>query len=344
MNRIYVESLGAVSPAGWGIQSLVDIVQSPRALPPSPLDRPGWGQPLQVRRVPTPPSRPPWMLNPRMRRVSPITQFAAAAALEAIPASTQSDRRLGIVFCTTCGCVHYSRRFYDEVLKNPALASPMLFPETVFNAPASHLASLLSSPAPQVSLVGDSGVFLHGIALASAWLLENTVDACLVVAAEEVDWVTADALQHFRHRNPSLLSEGAGALLLSRSPTQPPIGELVLVTDPHAWGGGTHEQQRIALEQMARQLGGDSAAELGVMGSPPSDPFHPHEHNAIEGANRRLVFLPDALGQGFAAAAAWQCIVGLQMGSSRRMQSVLISVPGAYQESVGARFAMSPSP
>ena len=56
--------------------------------------------------------------------------------------------RLGIVACTMAGSVAYSRRFYEEVLREPATASPLVFPETVFNAPASHLAAYLGTLRP----------------------------------------------------------------------------------------------------------------------------------------------------------------------------------------------------
>ena len=68
------------------------------------------------------------------------------------------------------GCVNYSRRFYDEVLQDPATASPLIFPETVFNAPASHLAGYFASTAMDYTLVGDPCSFLQGTALAADWL------------------------------------------------------------------------------------------------------------------------------------------------------------------------------
>jgi len=36
---------------------------------------------------------------------------------------------------------------YDETLRDPTTASPLFFPETVFNAPASHIAALLGTTA-----------------------------------------------------------------------------------------------------------------------------------------------------------------------------------------------------
>src|SRR5207237_6501166 len=111
-----------------------------------------------------------------------------AAALEALgeDASRVSEGRLrvGIVLCVMAGCVSYSRRFYKETLDDPATASPLVFPETVFNAPASHIAALLGTTAITYTLVGDPGTFLHGLALAADWLLSQRVDGCLVVGTE----------------------------------------------------------------------------------------------------------------------------------------------------------------
>ena len=74
-----------------------------------------------------------------------VTELAAAAALEALGDSANAVRegrcRLGIVFCVMAGCVNYSRRFYQETLEDPSTASPLIFPETVFNARESESAT-----------------------------------------------------------------------------------------------------------------------------------------------------------------------------------------------------------
>ena len=143
------------------------------------------------------------------------------AALEALgeDAAKVSSRalRLGIIFCAVTGCVNYSRRFYDEVLKDPATASPLIFPETVFNSPASHLAALVGTTAVNYTLVGDPGTFLQGLVLAADWLTDNRVDACLVVGAEEMDSLTANAVRLFERK--TTFSDGAGALYLRRVAT-----------------------------------------------------------------------------------------------------------------------------
>ena len=204
MSRIFVAGFGAVSPAGWNVAALRDALDKGEPLPVQPLERPGWEKPLRARLVPNPPARPEFLAHPRLRRTSPITHYAAAAALEAVaglranPAA--KNFRLGIVVCLQSGCVQYSCRFYDETLKNPATASPLVFPETVYAAPTSHVAALLENVALAYSLVGDPSAFLQGVALGAEWLEENRVDACLVIGAEETNWIIADALRHLDRR------------------------------------------------------------------------------------------------------------------------------------------------
>ena len=218
MTPLIIQGCGAVSPAGWGVKALRETLQANQAIPCRDLQRPGWSRPLRVRQVPPANPRPSFLAHARLRRTSPITHYLVAAALEALGAEAARVQagtvRLGIVVCVLSGCVNYSRRFYDETLRDPATASPLIFPETVFNAPASHLAALLGTTAINYTLVGDPGTYLQGLALGAQWLLEETVDGCLVVGAEEMDWLTSDAIGHFTRS--IILGEGAGALYLKR--------------------------------------------------------------------------------------------------------------------------------
>ena len=148
MSRVFVCGLGAVSPAGWTVAALRDVLAGGEPLPVQPLTRLGWARPLRARLVPAPTPRPAFLTHPRLRRTSPITHYAAAATLEAVArlkTNNYPSRRLGVIVCLQSGCVQYSCRFFDEVLKDPATASPLLFPETVFAAPTSHVAALLEN-------------------------------------------------------------------------------------------------------------------------------------------------------------------------------------------------------
>ncbi|MFA6545677.1 MAG: beta-ketoacyl synthase chain length factor [Limisphaerales bacterium] len=306
MSGIFISGMGAVSPAGWGVECLRD-----GDLPePQAIARPGWKHPLSVRRVPAMNPRPPWAVHPRMRRSALISQFAMGAAMEAL--SQPADGPLGIVFCTTCGCVNYSRRFYDEVLHDPAVASPLLFPETVFNAPASHLSAVLASGAANYTLVGDSGIFLHGLALAAGWLADGRVTRCLVVAAEEVDWIIADALHHFRKS--AILTEGAGALLLTRERQPDTCAELEYVTDPQPFAARGGKAVR---EAAARRV----AAALP--------------------ARTEATFRRSEFDEAFSAGTAWQVLAALRRAQEQQLSHTTVIAPGAYQEAIGASFVLS---
>src|SRR5205814_8845686 len=107
-------------------------------------------------------------------------------------------------------------------------ASPLRFAGTVFNAPASDVAAILGIEGVSYTLVGDAAVGVLAIKMASGLLDNEALDCCLVVGAEEADWLLCDGYHKWRllkseapiepfHELPRgmILSEGAGAVLLA---------------------------------------------------------------------------------------------------------------------------------
>lgn len=337
MNRIFVHGLGAISPAGWGVEKLWTAVDKGEPLPTQTLARPGWEKPLRIRTVPPPETRPAFLAHPRLRRASAITQHTVAAALEALgddAALVQSGAlRLGIVVCTMVGSVAYSRRFYEEVLREPATASPLIFPETVFNAPASHLAAYLGTNGTGYTLVGDEGTFLQGLALAADWLLNDQADGVVIVGAEETDWLAADALKLF-HRA-AVHAAGAGAIYLRRGKSSAAGAELSAVTDSFLF---TQNQNRAAAaRKMRAQLPVEVPGELLCVGRQNISRMDAAENLAWrDWAGLRLA--PKAvLGEAFLAAAAWQCVAACAALARGRL-AANVSVVGTNQQAIGARF------
>ena len=133
-----------------------------------------------------------------------------------------------MIFGVANGGVVYTKRFYHDIINSGAqAASPLLFPETVFNAPASHLAAILGISGASYTVVADGTAGILAIEMAQDLLATDAVDHCLVVAAEEADWLLCDAyhswrllraqppIEPFRTRgHGTILSEGAGAVLL----------------------------------------------------------------------------------------------------------------------------------
>jgi 3-oxoacyl-(acyl-carrier-protein) synthase len=338
VNRIFVHGHGAVSPAGWGIGPLRDALAKGTPLPGKLLSRPGWEKPVTIRQVPPPESRPGFLAHPRLRRTSPISHYVVAAALEAIGADAPlmggGNLRLGIVLCAMSGCVNYSRRFYDETLRDPATASPLVFPETVFNAPASHLAAVLCAPTINYTLVGDPGTYLQGLALAGHWLLEDRVDACVVVGGEESDWLVADALQLFSRR--TVHGDGAGALYLKRSDGNGALGELESVTDSNLFTRSRGRAQ--AARNVRAELPPSSAGQLLVDGLQNIPRLDAAESGVWRDWSGARISPKTILGEGLMAASAWQCVVAIDALKQNRYPAASVNVVGCNQQAIGAHF------
>jgi hypothetical protein len=337
MSRIFVCGLGAVSPAGWGVDKLCAALDQGEPIAAQALTRPGWEKPLRVRTVPPPETRPIFFTHPRLRRASVITHHTVAAALEALGddvAQIQSGKlRLGIIVCTMAGSVAYSRRFYEEVLREPATASPAVFPETVFNAPASHLAAYLETSAASYTLVGDDGTFLQGLAVAADWLDEGRADGVVVIGMEEMDWLVADAMKLFQRE--AIHSAGAGAIYLRKEKTGAAGAELAVVTDPFLF---TQDQTRVeAAQKMRSQLPSVAAGELLCL-SAQGPRAAAAENLAWRDWSRDRLALKPILGEAFSASVAWQCVATCAAIARGQFSAVNVSVVGANQQAIGARF------
>lgn len=340
MNGIQVRGLGAVSPAGWGVEPLCTALAAKTPLPCAPLPRPGQERPLRVRPVPPPNPRPAFLGHPRVRRSAAITHYLLGAALEAVQDAAADPppdpARLGLVVCVMSGCVTYSRRFFEEVLEHPTTASPLLFPETVFNAPASHLAALLGCQAESLTLVGDEGCFLQGLAVAAHWLGDATVDACLVVGAEEMDWLIADAMRLFQRGR--IHAAGAGALYLQRTPSGTSGLPLAFITDAHCFS--TRAGRRLAAQRMRGELSSGTQDDLLVLGTQgiPEDADEGEVWQDWAGTR----WAPrGVLGDALPASAAWHCVAACDALRRGQFGAATVSVVGTNQQAIGAVFTSS---
>jgi 3-Oxoacyl-[acyl-carrier-protein (ACP)] synthase III len=337
MNRVFICGLGAVSPAGWGVSPLYCALARGEPIPAQTLARPGLEKPLWVRPVPPPETRPAFFMHPRLRRAGVITQHAVAAALEALgdeAARIQSGAmRLGIVVCTLAGSVAYSRRFYEEVLREPATASPVIFPETVFNAPASHLAAYLDTSAASYTLVGDEGAFLQGLAVAADWLQDDHADGVLVIGVEEMDWIVAESVGFFQRR--AIHSAGAGAVYLKKEKTSEARAELAAVTDSFLFTQNQSPAQ--AAQKMRGQLPKCGPDESVILSAPLNPRAEAAESSAWQDWSGNRLAPKPVLSQAFTASAAWQCVAACEAIARDEFAAVNVSVVGANQ-AIGARF------
>jgi len=331
---LFVHGYGAVSAAGLDAASLyqatidgvtLPIVQKEYPLGEGTISYPG-------RHVDTKALRTILPRAPRLRRSSNVTKFAMAAALQAVPDERAAqiknqEFRLGIVVSFMNGCVNYSCRYYQEVLEEPAHASPLVFPETVFNAPGSHVASYFESDGPCYTLIGDSATWLSAITVARDWLASDQVDGCLVLCAEELDRLTSEALHLYSRQN--VATEGATSLYLERSPAEIQLADL---HGPFPYN--TTEERKNALTRAISTLESSGILVSGLTGVSNSDQM---ETELTPPSSGPVLSPSQILGEGMGIKCGIQTIVALEAlknGASRT--SVLAA--GTNQHAFSAVF------
>jgi 3-oxoacyl-(acyl-carrier-protein) synthase len=216
---------GAVTPAGVGVEALLHgspiETMVPRIRQP---DRP-W----PVYKVnASDPALARWLKEPRLRRASSISHFLVEAASQALAGLDASSRaQTGLVIAFSTGCLAYSRRFFEGIVaQGQKSASPALFPETVFNSPASHVAATLQLEGAVYALAGDETAWIAALKAAWLWLEQERVAQVLVMGAEEFEPASLDAFHNARwlKSQPAesrfIPAEGAGALLIRKAQAQ----------------------------------------------------------------------------------------------------------------------------
>ena len=272
--------------------------------------------------------------NPRLRRSSSISYFTTAAALAAlenagIKITPEMAERTALVFSIANGGVIYTRKFYETIVTHGAnAASPLLFPETVYNAPASHVAALLGITGMTYTLVGDSSVGIAALKFAEQLLETTDIDHCLVVGGEEIDWVLCDAYKTWRL--PIVPAEGAAALVLGRT------GKISLNAIHPGVPFFNQKDATQALRQVFHDLQPDGPVELAVCGGNGSQ-RNAAEQAAIEDffPGTPTLFPKQSLGEPMGAGALIQTIHGVLTLQQRGARRGLISAPGLNQQAAG---------
>jgi 3-oxoacyl-(acyl-carrier-protein) synthase len=353
-----IAGMGWVTPLGSGVDSVWERLLHGHEASPTTISEKLGDRSYSVFRVPE--SAMQGFSHPHLRRASVISRFAAAAGLDALRSAavkldSQNAERTALIFAISNGGVIYTKRFYQDVVEVGAQsASPLLFPETVFNAPASHLAAILGITGASYTLVGDGAVGLLAIKMAEDLMANEALDHCLVVGTEEVDWLLCDAYRRWRllrsappiepfsqQQRGMILSEGAGAVLLAR--TGP-----FTIECAHPGGYFTKRAEaETILERIVRDL---AETEIDLVISSANGTFVDQaEYRALE----RVV--PDAvvytgkpaLGESVGAAGLWQVILAAQALHSAELppvlhvdSAVLLRLPRARMPIPGARRAI----
>src|SRR6266567_508639 len=333
-----IAGMGWVTPLGSGVDSVWKRLLQGHEASATTISEPFSEQSYSAFRVSE--SVMAGFSYPRLRRASVISRFAAAAGLEALRAAgvelnSQNAERTALIFAISNGGVIYTRRFYRDIVDAGAQsASALLFPETVFNAPASHLAAILGITGATYTLVGDSAVGLLAIGMAEDLMTNQELEYCLVVGAEEADWLLCDAYRRWRLLRLAppvelfgevsqgmILSEGAGAVLLARH------GSIMI---DHIHPGGYYRRRTEAEGILNRILCDLSQTEIDLVISSANGTFIDQAECKTLGqiVPDAFVYTPkSALGESVGAAGLWQVIVGTQALHRGELPPVLHGAP-----------------
>jgi 3-oxoacyl-(acyl-carrier-protein) synthase len=295
---------------------------TPITLPPSPREH-------RVALVADAPP-PELAMHPRLRRASRISLLTADAGMRAIrdagfdPASDDFRDGLALVFAVSTGSVVYSRKFFGQVMADGSgPPSPLLFPETVFNAPASHLAALLGIDGICETLAGDSAIGISALDRAAELLATDQASKVLVVGGEEIDWVTCEGYHRWRIR--PLFAEGAAAVLLANDSSGTPRLE--------AWRDLMLEKRVRAAAALSKgfdALIAETAPPDLVIGSASGTFIDPIEAEALRQSriDAPSLFPKRATGEPIGAGALIQVVAAATALRSKKAGRVLVSSAG----------------
>lgn len=330
----FIKGMGWITPLGSGLDEVWEKIEAGEKAVPQEISS---SHSIKKHLACTVPSKTVEALgrNPRLRRSSVITYYSVASALAAldhagIVMTPEIAARTAVVFAVCSGGVVYTRKFYEAVVQQGAnAASPLLFPETVYNAPASHLAALLGVTGMSYTLVGDGSIGLAALKFGEQLLATSAIDYCIVAGGEEIDWVLCEAYR--KSRIAATLAEGGAAVVLARD------GRVAL--DPIHDGRAffNQKQARIAIAEVMRDLAEQTGNIKLAIGCGNGTFIDTAESAAL------TEFFPDvdvihpkqALGEALGAGALMQVIHGALAMAKRGFPKVVVSSLGFNQQAGG---------
>lgn len=320
MSAVGILGIGCVAPLGsdWSTvwESLLTNKRPNTVMLPGPSGHPS----LPAYRVPEPFD----VRHPRLRRSSAISHFACAAASAALEqAGPLPEGRSALVFAASDGAVVYTRKFYEGVVES-GTGSPLLFPETVYNAPASHVAAMFGIEGSVLTMVGDATAGMDALSTAVDLIHSGDAERCLVVASQEVDWITCDGYRRWGlassgDADAAILSEGSLAMVVGA----PQPGDVVIEKIHPGIPGGSPIRGR--LEKAYRELAGNMKPDVVVASN--VLPEKTGESVAGEVFPETRFLSPKILaGEAFAVSALLQCACAWQEIRDGRARNALVSV------------------
>lgn len=327
---ITILGTGWVTPLGRNLDGVCAAIEA--AQEPEPATICEGGRSWPVLRVPIADYAEASRL-PRLRRSGTLSLLAVTAACDAVAAAgldPSEASRMSVFFATTDGGVQYTSRFFGEIVsRGPGAGSPLLFPETVYNAAASHVAARFGCDGEAVALVGDSAVGIVAVTAAANAIHSGTTDLALVVAVNECEAVSCAAYEQWgvlrgRSRRGNIAGEGAAALVLGRRPAEVGVSWCREGIPFRSAAEGESSLRRLLGQAPFEQL--PSLVSLGCQRTPLEFPEASACGPLLPGAHQQD--LRATLGEAFAATTLAQVVAAARFLSSGQGSSALVASMG----------------
>lgn len=224
---VSIAGIGSVSPYG----ALAGLIAQ---RPVEPMAITAWATEGVRRAFLVEPFRPasvvPGLKTRRLDRLSAWALVAASLAIQdaGIDLSEVDRSRVAVLFATGFGCVELTESFFQSASANGwAGTDPITFPETLANAPASHVALFHGLRGPNITIGTKSFGGESALIQAASLLRHGQADLAIVLAGDTItqalyEWYEAAELLSPSCRNQEpwaadsgfMPSEGVAALVL----------------------------------------------------------------------------------------------------------------------------------
>jgi 3-oxoacyl-[acyl-carrier-protein] synthase II len=218
-DRIAVTGLGAITHYGYGYRSLYDGLS--RDMSDDATRRSVWSSGLSSRKlegfVINDEELDSYLSGGDVRKMDRFTKMNVAAVKMAIDdanlTGSEDIYTTGFIMNTTFGPWKSTNNYTIDMLKNgPAMASPRLFPNTVYNAAQGYVCIQYQLKGPASTLSGIPST-IYALDL----LRKGVTDRIIVAGADELH---DDLAEMYQAKGSSVIhGEGAGVLVLERLET-----------------------------------------------------------------------------------------------------------------------------
>lgn len=182
---MFISGIGIVFTRGRGIDSFENALKE------------GWREPSRTGSLPayrvSRETLTDASLTKKIRRADKFTRMALFSAFDAYMNSgiiVENNEKLGIILSTAFGPHSTTFSFIDDILDyGDANVSPTKFSNSVHNAAASYVSSVLGSRGPTVTLAQFSFPFQNALILAGLWLNEGRCEHVLCGCVDELNAV-----------------------------------------------------------------------------------------------------------------------------------------------------------